>query len=372
MDFSFTEEQRALAALAGQIFSDKATLVRLKAIEQSEERIDREVWEALAKAGILGASLPEEHGGSGGGLLDACLVLVEQGKRVPMVPIVWSVVAGAMTIARFGTADQKERWLSGVAPGATILTAALTEANADPRAPETRVLREGAGFRLDGRKLGVPYAQLASAILVPATTPDGNVGVFLVDPQAPGVTFEPQQSTSYEPQARMELRRVGVGPAALVGSISSGRIVLDWIVDRTMVALCAIVSGACQEAVRLTAEYASNRKQFDKPIAMFQAVGQRMADSFIDNEAVALTMWQAASLLHEEAPATKEVTVAKYWAAEGGSRIGHAGLHIHGGISIDVDYPIHRYFLWMKQIENTLGAATPELARLGAMIAAAD
>jgi 3-oxocholest-4-en-26-oyl-CoA dehydrogenase beta subunit len=81
-------------------------------------------------------------------------------------------------------------------------------------------------------------------------------------------------------------------------------------------------------------------------------------------------MWGAASLLAEEKPAPKEVAVAKYWAAEGGSRIGHAGLHIHGGISIDIDYPIHRYFLWIKQIENTLGAATPELARLGAMIAA--
>ena len=81
-------------------------------------------------------------------------------------------------------------------------------------------------------------------------------------------------------------------------------------------------------------------------------------------------MWQAASRLHDELPAAKEVAIAKYWAAEGGSRIGHAGLHIHGGISIDVDYPIHRYFLWVKQIENTLGAATPELVRLGAMLAA--
>ena len=372
MDFSFTEEQRALAELAGKIITDEATLDRLKAVERSEERIDRELWEALAKAGILGASLPEEHGGSGGGFLDACLVLVEQGKRVPMIPFVWSVVAGALAIARFGSADQKERWLSGVASGQTILTAALTEVNADPRAPETRVLREGAGFRLDGRKLGVPFAHAARAILVSATTPDGNVGVFLIDPQAPGVTFERQESTSFEPQARMDLRRVGVGPEALVGTISGGRAVLDWIVDRTMVGLCAVVSGACQEAVRLTAEYASNRKQFDKPIAMFQAVGQRMADSYIDNEAVSLAMWGAASLLAEERPALKEVAVAKYWAAEGGSRIGHAGLHIHGGISIDVDYPIHRYFLWMKQIENTLGAATPELARLGAMIAAED
>jgi alkylation response protein AidB-like acyl-CoA dehydrogenase len=103
---------------------------------------------------------------------------------------------------------------------------------------------------------------------------------------------------------------------------------------------------------------------------MFQAVGQRMADCYIDNEAVGLTMWQAATRLADEMPSAKEVATAKYWAAESGSRIGHSGLHIHGGISIDVDYPIHRYFLWAKQIEYTLGAATPQLVRLGAMIAA--
>ena len=151
---------------------------------------------------------------------------------------------------------------------------------------------------------------------------------------------------------------------------STGRGSSNWIVDRTTVGLCAIAAGACQEALRLTAEYASNRKQFDKPIAMFQAVGQRMADSYIDNEAVNLTMWQAATRLHDEMPSDKEIATAKYWASEGGSRIGHAALHIHGGISIDVDYPIHRYFLWLKQLEFTLGAATPQLAHLGALIAA--
>jgi acyl-CoA dehydrogenase len=155
----------------------------------------------------------------------------------------------------------------------------------------------------------------------------------------------------------------------VLGSAADGAKVLDWIVDRATVGLCAIASGACAGAVRLTADYASNRKQFEKPIAMFQAVGQRMADSFIDQQAVNVTMLQAASRLADDLPSAQEIATAKFWAADGGSRIGHAGLHIHGGISIDVDYPIHRYFLWLKTIENTLGAATPQLVRLGASIA---
>ena len=122
--------------------------------------------------------------------------------------------------------------------------------------------------------------------------------------------------------------------------------------------------------MRITAEYTTTRKQFDRAIGTFQAVGQRMADCYIENQAIELTMLQAATHLDEGRDDPLEVATAKFWAADGGNRIAHAALHIHGGISIDVDYPIHRYFLWLKQIENTLGAATPELVRLGEMIAA--
>ena len=128
--------------------------------------------------------------------------------------------------------------------------------------------------------------------------------------------------------------------------------------------------GVAEEALRITAEYATTRKQFDRAIGTFQAVGQRMADAYIDTEAINLTMLQAATHLAEGQASPTEVATAKFWAAEGGSRVVHAALHVHGGISIDLDYPIHRYFLWVKQAEFTLGAATPSLRDLGRMIAA--
>jgi acyl-CoA dehydrogenase len=231
---------------------------------------------------------------------------------------------------------------------------------------------DGPGFRLAGAKSGVPMAHAAAAVVVPARTPDGRPVVLLVDPRAPGVVLDRQQPMDWEPQFRMQLDGVRVGADAVLGAAGDGAKVLEWIVDRVTVGVCALASGVAAEAVRLTAEYASNRKQFDKPIAMFQAVGQRMADAFIDNQAVNLTMLQAASRLADGLPAAKEIATAKYWAAEGGSRIGHAALHIHGGISIDVDYPVHRYFLWLKTLENTLGAATPQLVRLGEQIAAEE
>ena len=370
MDFAFTDEQHALAALAGKILGDHSDLPLLKATEQSPLGYDDTAWQALAVAGLLGAPLSEAAGGIGGSLVEACLVLEQQGKRLVQVPYLAAIVGGAMPLARFGSIAQQQRWLPDVLAGRSLVVAALSEPGAEPRTPTTRAVADGAGFRLSGVKTGVAYAQQAAMLLIPARLPNGHSAVFLVDPRAAGVAMAAQESMAFEPQARVELSNVAVGADAILGPGIPGADVLGWMVDRATAGLCALASGVCQGALRLTADYASNRKQFDKPIAMFQAVGQRMADAFIDNEAVSVTMWQAATRLATEMPSDREVATAKYWAAEGGSRIGHAGLHIHGGISIDVDYPIHRFFLWAKQIEFTLGAATPQLARLGALLAA--
>lgn len=370
MDFSLTDEQRAIVELAGQILTDRCTLPRVKAIESTDDRYDHELWAEFATAGLLGAALPESAGGSGGTFLDVCLLLQQIGRRVAPLPLLPVVVSAAMPLARFGSAEQQQRYLPGVVAGTALLSAALTELDTDATAPMTTATPNGKQWRLNGIKVTVPIAHVAAAVLVPARTPDGHIGIFLVDPKAAGVTLARQDTMNWEAQCRMELANVVVGPEAVLGSIEHGAAQLGWIVDRTTVGLCAIASGACQEAVRITAEYASNRKQFDKPIAMFQAVGQRMADAYIDNEAVNLAMLQAASRLADDMPSPKEIATAKYWASEGGHRIGHAALHVHGGISIDVDYPIHRYYLWLKQAEFTLGAATPQLAHLGAMLAA--
>ena len=370
MDFSFTDDQRAIAELTGQILTDHCRLDRVKAVEASADRYDAELWAACATAGLLGAALPEAIGGSGGGFVEICLILEQQGRRVAPIPLVASLVSAAMPLARFGSQAQQQRWLPSLIEGSVLLTAALTEQGADSRTPATVATADGHGWRLTGVKVGVPIAQRAAAVLVPARTAGGQIAVFIVDPTAAGVRLAPQEPTNWEPQARTELSDVVVGPEAVLGSVAQGAEILNWIIDHTTVALCAIAAGACQEALRITAEYACTRKQFGKPIGTFQAVGQRLADAYIDNETVNLTMWQAASRLADEMPSAKEVAVAKYWAAEGGSRIAHAALHIHGGMGIDVDYPIHRYFLWIKQIENTLGAATPQLVRLGALLAA--
>ncbi len=369
MDFSFTDEQKALRDLAEQILRDRCALERLKQVEQSPVGMDEELWSELGKAGLLGVTVPEEFGGSSGNMIEACLLLEQQGRFLPLLPLLPHLV-GCLTLGRFGSEEIREQILPSAATGQSWLTAALSEFGADPYEPVTAASPDGERWRLFGTKLGVPWADRAEIILVPARTAEGQKLLFAVPPGTRGVTLERQQTTNWEPHFRMRMQSTPLPASALIGGPELGEAAVRYLVDRYLVGLCAIASGACQEAVRITAQYSSNRKQFDKPIAMFQAVGQRMADSYIDNEAVQLTMWQAASRLAEELPSEREVATAKFWAADAGHRIGHAALHIHGGISIDVDYPIHRYFLWLKQIEYTLGAATPQLVRLGQLLAA--
>lgn len=371
MDFTLNEEQQALQGLARQILTDKGTLERLKE-NTGGDWFDRDTWSDFASAGLLGVAIPEAHGGLGFSFLELCLVLAEQGRRVVPMPLWATLACGALPIAMFGTEEQKSAHLPGVVNGTTVLTGAFEEFGADPETPSTTATRagndDGDAWVLNGVKTAVADVQLASAVLIPATTPEG-IGIFILDPNSAGVTINRQETMT---QARYEitLNDVNIDGSALLGGILDDGETLRLILDHVTTALCAISAGCAQEAIRIAAEHVTNRFQFDRPLATFQAVGQRMADSFIDTQGMNLTMLSAASLLALGEPAREQVASAKYWAAEGGSRVGFAVLHVHGGISIDLDYPIHRYFLWMKMNEFTLGGATPTLARLGRMIAA--
>src|SRR5215813_13447785 len=183
MDFAFTPEQEALRELARTICQDHATHERLKAVERESDGVDHTLWSAFARANLLGVALPESAGGSGLGLTELCLLLEQVGAAVAPVPVWPALVLGALPVAAFGSDAQRDRWLAPVVAGASILTAALVELPAeDPSAPQTRAVRDGSGWRLDGVKDCVPAAHLAAAIVVPAATGDGRVGVFLVEP----------------------------------------------------------------------------------------------------------------------------------------------------------------------------------------------
>jgi alkylation response protein AidB-like acyl-CoA dehydrogenase len=283
-----------------------------------------------------------------------------------MVPLLASIVGGALPVARFGDADQRERWARPAAAGDAILAAALQEpGNDDPARPSTSADLGIDGWRLTGTKHCVPAAHLAQRLLVPARTGVG-VGVFLVDPADEGVTLVRSTATNGEPQCRVVLDRA---PGEALGDPADGAGITTAIVEHLTCGLCLIQIGVSEQALRMTAQHVTTREQFGQPLALFQAVSQRAADAFIDVEAIRLTAWQAAWRLAEGLPATDEVAIAKFWAAEGGQRVAHAAQHLHGGVGADVDYPLRRYFTWAKANELALGSATRQLLRIGTRLA---
>jgi 3-oxocholest-4-en-26-oyl-CoA dehydrogenase beta subunit len=353
MDFTLSEAQEELGGLARKILAER-----------------EEPWADLAAAGVLAAGLPGPLDGAGLGLLEQCSVLIELGRSASEVPYLASIVLGAGAIASFGTALQQERWARPAGQGSVVLTAALAEEDGDdfgqPSCGAVRSPSDGA-WVLSGVKTAVPAAPQADLFLVPCSSPDG-VLVFLVLPSDAGVSVEPQRLTSFAPAGRVVLDGVAVDDDRVLG----GAAVAGWLVARATVGLCALQAGVVERALELTAEHARTRVQFGRPIGSFQAVAQRLADAYVDVEAVKLTMWQAAWLLSAGSSGPEldvAVATAKFWAADGGHRVAHTAVHVHGGLGIDVSYPVHRYFVAAKGNEFALGGATAQLRRIGATLA---
>ena len=376
MNFDLSDEQVVVRDLAEQIFAGHASPDRVKAVERSGG-FDHALWATLADANLLGLGLPESVGGSGYGMVELALVLEQQGRVTAPAPVL-STVTAAMALARFG-GEPGAATASGVIGGDAVLTTALSETGAnDALRPSVVATLDPTGYRLTGFKPAVPFAQHANRILVPAKVAGehasehaGEHGVengaflFVVDPSAPGTALDPVITTNHEPQAHVTLDDASVRAEGRFGDDAA----LRWLHERVVTGLCALQVGVCEAALTRTAEYVTERHQFGRPLAMFQAVAQQAADAYVAVEAMRVTMLQAAWRLDEGLDAAREVLIAKYWASEAGQRVVHIAQHLHGGMGADIDYPIHRHFLWGIQIDTALGGASQQLARLGHYIA---
>jgi 3-oxocholest-4-en-26-oyl-CoA dehydrogenase beta subunit len=370
MDFKLSDEQHAVSEAATGIFSGLVDAERVAAVEVSDERIDRDLWRALAGADLLGLAVPESDGGAGYGLTELCLLLEAQGNAVAPVPLWATLVLGALPVARFGSESQRVRWLPGVVAGEVILTAALTgTANSPTTTPPVRATASGEGWVLEGTELVVPQAHLAARIVVPARTEDGDVLLALVDPKASGVALERAVTTNREIHPHLHIAGVTVAPGEILVGPDAGRAALGSLLVAATIGLCALQVGVCEAALTRTAAYLNTREQFGRPLSTFQGTMLRAADAAIDIEAMRVTWQNAAWRFDTGRDAADAARVAKWQAGERGQRTVHATQHLHGGMGADISYPIHRYFLWGKQIELMLGGPSAQLAHLGADIA---
>jgi alkylation response protein AidB-like acyl-CoA dehydrogenase len=365
MDFNLDETQQEIADLARRILEDRVDHLRLKTIEAGTEWFDRETYLELAKAGLVGIALADDVGGGGMGLVELGQVLEAQGRTVAPLPVL-PTNAAALAIDAFGTPQQRQAYLPGVVDGSIVLSVGLQEyLNEDVLAPYAYASASGDAWTVTGTKVMVEFATHAQRILVAARTGD-DVAVFLVDPKGAGVSLVEGVTSRHEPVHELHLDGA---PAELLGSLAEGGAILRFVADRALGMLCSVQVGVTDKQVRMTAEYTTQREQFGRPIATFQAVTQRLANAYIDVEAIRLCTYSAMWRMANGLDASEDLRVAKWFASDGAHHIAHGAQHMHGGAGVDVENPLHRYTLWSKHIECSLGAGTASLRALGKQLA---
>ena len=303
MDFTISEEVRSAQQLAQQILGDFTSVEKLKVVEKQEERFDTELWHAMAEAGLLGLDIGENHGGTELGFFSLTTLCEEVGRTVAPVPVIPVLVSAAGTLRRFAGDTQKDQWLPGIAGGTTLISAALGEYNNDdPTAPQSTAEQKEGGYSISGTKICVSLARSAARILVSARMGEELV-VALVDPRAAGITLNAQIVTTGETQYEVVMNKVQVPASDVVAVGGEALAAMTWAQQATRTALAAMALGVCDKMMRITGQYTSERQQFGRAIATFQAVSHRVADCYIDVECLRLVTQQAAALIDQGRPA---------------------------------------------------------------------
>lgn len=335
MDFTPTEEQEAARRLAAEIFGDLATPERLTELGGAS---DAALWKALCAAGLPGAVADV-------GLLGLVLLLEEQGRATAQVPFAASCVYGAFALAAHGGAEQRERLLPGVRDGSAVVTGAF---------PAGHVAVERG--ELTGVVPWVPWVRDAAYVLVAAA----DRTLWLV--RTADAAVEPVELTAPWAAGRLTLRG---SPGERIGGAQA----YEDVLAAARTAFAGLQAGVCAGSLARAVAHVNEREQFGRPLAARQAVQLRAADAYMDTEAVRLTAYEAAWRRDRGLPCRTHALTAAWWASEAGTRVVHTGQHLHGGAGADVGHPVHRHFLWGRQLDAYLGCGAEVLEELGESIA---
>ena len=344
MDFTPTEEQDAVRGLAVQL------LATATHPELAQTGVDTDLWARFAEAGLLALPVAEELGGGGLDLSVAAVLAEECGRaagRIPLVPVL-----AALPLL---TAAQTEL-VTRVMAGDAVVVPAL---QADGWGAGVSASGTGDALVLTGTQVAVAWARQASHAVVAA----GDV-LALVDLTGPGVDRVDEEVSSHEPHATVVL----TGAPAV--ELARGAEAVSAAVARLALLQCALAVGIAEESLRIAAAHVSTREQFGKPLAAFQAITYQVADCYIDVEAMRLTAAQAIWRLDQGLDHAEQTAIAAYWGSDGIQHVVSKAVHLHGGLGVDVSYPLHKWFLIGKVLELSLGGANRTLEELGALLAA--
>jgi butyryl-CoA dehydrogenase len=351
MDLSLTREQELIRNSARE-FCEREIAPHAREWDRAET-MDREIVAKLAEVGFLGAVLPEEHGGMGLDTISYCLVMEELGRADSSVRGIVSVNLGLVgkTIVRWGTEEQKQEWLPRLVSGDALGCYALTEpeAGSDPASLRTRAERDGGDWVLSGSKIFITLGSWAGLALVFARSGgEGARGItcFLVPTNSPGFEarrIEGKLGLRAQDTAELFLEGVRVPDSARLGGEGEGFKVAMSALDNGRISLAAGCVGICQGCLDACVAYASERRQFGKPIGSFQLVQELIAEIGVDTEAARLLAWRAAALADAGKSHTLESSVAKYFCSEAAVRAANAAVQVHGGYGYVDEYPVGKY-----------------------------
>jgi alkylation response protein AidB-like acyl-CoA dehydrogenase len=357
VDFSFSSDQQLLRNAARSFLDERCTPAVVRALWDDARGEGELLWKEMAQLGWLGLALPEAHGGSGLGMVEAALVLDEMGRAAYPGPYLPTVLAG-LAIAHAGNPAQQARWLPAIATGSARASVALVDAEVDwePQAVRTRAERGSAGLVLTGLKQFVPWAHLADLLLVPARGSEG-LSVFLVETAAPGLHLSPV--AGMDPGTRWVTVRLDGTPVAAEGMLGvpgEGGALLSWLTRRAAVGAAAEMLGAARRCLDMSVAYAKVREQFGQPIGSFQAIRHKCAEMLLEVENSHAATYYAAWALDADADdGPLAASIAKAYVAEGARRVCGDAIQVHGGIGFTWEYDLHLYMKRAKALEVMYG-----------------
>jgi alkylation response protein AidB-like acyl-CoA dehydrogenase len=359
MDFARGEAEVEVTRLAAQVLS-AAGRDGPAGHDGPPADFDAASWKELAQAGMLALALPAALGGDALGVAPVAALLTEVGRHAARVPALATLALGVLPVTRCASAEVQQQLLAGVATGETILTAAIREpSDPMPVAPATVAELSGAKRTVTGVKLGVPYAAAARWILVPAALPEGGTAVVVVERDGAGLTCQRTHSSSGLPEYTVRLDRVPVRHLLIEDAVPE-------LYRLAVAGACCVADGALAAALELTTAYIRTREQFGRPLATFQAVAQQIADVYVTARILHLATMSACWRLDTGLDASSDVDVAGFWLAEHTPIALRTCHHLHGGIGMDVTYPLPRYSALVTDLVSLVGGASYRLDLLGA------
>ena len=365
MDFGFSEEQEMMRQSARQFLESECAMTYVRKMMDDDTGYSEDQWKKMAELGWTGLILPEQYGGSGLNMVDLVVILEEMGRVVMPGPFYPTVILGGIAIDLGGTSAQKKRYLPGIAAGTLKASLAQVEESGrwDAEGITLPAKKDGSGFLLSGTKLFVQDAHNADLLVVAArTSGKGQRGVtlFLVDAKQQGVkTTLLKTMDQTRKLCEVTLENVALGKDAVLGGVGKGWPLLDRIIDRAKVAMCAEMCGGAQKVLEMSVEYAKVREQFGRPIGSFQAIQHKCANMMVQTESAKSATYYAAWAVANDVPeAHLAACMAKAYCSDAYRFVSAEGIQIHGGIGFTWEHDMHLYFKRAKGSEVTFGDAT--------------